>query len=413
MKVKSQRLKVCICVLIGLLQFLNSGYCFAAGDITVHAEYEAVAGELKTVAESMALATAMQDAVGQIETLVNSESKKMGGVLSKDVVYAVASGIIQVDDKKVEWLNDKTVRVTIHTSIKETDINAYRQKYLSDDKIILQYKKMRDEYSLLQDENNRLKSQLVLVTDRNKIDLIKKEIRDKNQHYLAAIWFEKAYSQHVLGQDNDAFTYLDTALSFMPDFSNAYGLYGNIYDDEGKLDLALLSYKKALEIEPNYTEVICDEGLVYKQKHDLAMAMQCYNTALKIDPYLGPAYNLRADIYNLYNQPKNAIVDYQSALKINYMDYTALVGMSMSLRELQQYSTAIEYANRAISVNPKGADGYMAKAMSLAFVGRLRETVDYLNQAIQYSINKKLREQLVDLRNLVQQSIRTKEYPSR
>ena len=413
MKVKSQRLKVCICVLIGLLQFLISRYCFAAGDITVHAEYEAVAGELKTVAESMALATAMQDAVGQIETLVNSESKKMGGVLSKDVVYAVASGIIQVDDKKVEWLNDKTVRVTIHTSMKEKDINAYRKKYLSDDKIILQYKKMQDKYSLLQDENNRLKSQLVLVTDRNKIDLIKKEIRDKNQHYLAAIWFEKAYSQHVLGQDNDAFTSLDTALSFMPNFSNAYGLYGNIYDDEGKLDLALLSYKKALEIEPNYTEVICDEGLVYKQKHDLAMAMQCYNTALKLDPYLGPAYNLRADIYNLYNQPKNAIVDYQSALKINYMDYTALVGMSMSLRELQQYSTAIEYANRAISVNPKGADGYMAKAMSLAFVGRLRETVDYLNQAIQYSINKKLREQLVDLRNLVQQSIRTKEYQSR
>lgn len=408
MKYKWGRLSLIFCILVVLSHLWIPVDCFASGGVSAQAQYEILAGESRTVGESMALAIAMQDAVEQIETLVDAESKEMGGALSKDVVYAVSSGIIKVDDKKVEWLNDKIVRVTIHASMKEQDINAYRQKYFSDDKTILKYKKMQDEYSSLFNENKRLNNELMSAKDNNEKVLINEKIKDKNQHYLGAIWFERAYSQHIAGQDDEAFISLDTSLSFVPDYSNAYGLYGSIYYDEGKLDLALQSYQKALQISPNNTEVIYNEGLIYKTKKDLVMAMQCFNKALELDPYLGPAYNVRASIYSLYNQPRKAIIDYQTALKINYLDYDALVGMSMSLRELQQYSSAINYADKAITVNPKIADGYMAKAMSLALIGKLTESLANLDRAIQYAKDDELRRNLIQVRNVLQEEIEKK-----
>jgi len=61
----------------------------------------------------------------------------------------------------------------------------------------------------------------------------------------------------------------------------------------GQLDVALVFYQKALELDPFYTVVYNDLGVVYEAQGNIERAEDSYLQAVKIDPrYLSPYTNL-------------------------------------------------------------------------------------------------------------------------
>ena len=254
---------------------------------------------------------------------------------------------------------------------------------------------------------NEKKKDLDTATDNIKKDEISDDIKNISQEFLSTIWFEKALTQHIVGLDDDAFISLDTALSFNPDYANAYGLKGSIYDDIGNYDLALKEYDNALKLNPDYPEVLHGMGYLYKKQHKYDMALEYLNRALTVDPYLTPTYNLRASIYALLDMQAKAIQDYERVLHLNYKDYDALVGMAMTQREIGRYDIAYRYAEKAIRVYPRGSNGYMARGMALAFMGHLSEAINSFDLAIKYEKDTDLRNGLIGVRNALLNDIKS------
>ena len=57
------------------------------------------------------------------------------------------------------------------------------------------------------------------------------------------------------GKLDEAITSFKKALSLKPDHAEAYNNMGNALQDQGKIDEAITSFKKALVIKPDYVEV--------------------------------------------------------------------------------------------------------------------------------------------------------------
>ena len=400
--------KIRFYIVLFVMLSMSIPVCFSHSNIiTTTAEYEIMATEDKNAAENIAYFSALRDAVEQICVVVQSETKTKNMNVTSDVIYATSAAVVQVLDKKVDWVSKTKVRITLRSTPQMSNIDSLIDKCMNDAVILMQYKRLNDNISKLKSSIKQKKKDLDTATDNIKKDEISDDIKNISQEFLSTIWFEKALTQHIVGLDDDAFISLDTALSFNPDYANAYGLKGSIYDDIGNYDLALKEYDNALKLNPDYPEVLHGMGYLYKKQHKYDMALEYLNRALTVDPYLTPTYNLRASIYALLDMQAKAIQDYERVLHLNYKDYDALVGMAMTQREIGRYDIAYRYAEKAIRVYPRGSNGYMARGMALAFMGHLSEAINSFDLAIKYEKDTDLRNGLIGVRNALLNDIKS------
>ncbi len=89
------------------------------------------------------------------------------------------------------------------------------------------------------------------------------------------------------------------------------------YEDQGKYDLAISEYAKAIEVNPKYADSYNKRGLVYFNKNMYEQAINDYTQAIQLNPKYTDAYNNRGIIY--YNQEKYdlAIIDYSKAIELD------------------------------------------------------------------------------------------------
>lgn len=400
--------KIRFYIVLFIMLSMSIPVCFSHSNIiTTTAEYEIMATEDKNAAENIAYFSALRDAVEQICVIVQSETKTKNMNVTSDVIYATSAAVVQVLDKKVDWVSKTKVRITLKSTPQMSNIDSLIDKCMNDAVILMQYKRLNDNINKLKSSIKQKKKDLNTATDNIKKDEISDDIKNISQEFLSTIWFEKALTQHIVGLDDDAFISLDTALSFDPDYANAYALKGSIYDDIGNYDLALKEYDNALKLNPDYPEVLHGIGYLYKKQHKYDMALEYLNRALTVDPYLTPTYNLRASIYALLDMQAKAIQDYERVLHLNYQDYDALVGMAMAQREIGRYDIAYRYAEKAIRVYPRGSNGYMARGMALAFMGHLSEAINSFDLAIKYEKDTDLRNGLIGVRNALLNDIKS------
>lgn len=404
--IKISKVKLFLWFFTCIVCLVNNHNYAEASNIKAEAEYEIVQGESKDIGENLAFQEAMRNIIEKTHVMVLGSSEVRNSNTSDDVIYAVSSGIVHVIDKKIEWLSDKKVKVSIEVSIDEADVEQYVKKYSSDSNMIAYSKEVKDSYDKLKTEIAELKNELNASKNRYEANQISEKIKNKDIQYLATIWFEKALIQNVNGYTDEALTSLDTAIEMNPEDSSPYALKGNIYSDLKKDELALTEYRKALEIYPENVAVYCDMGLLYKKEKDYKSALCYYNKGIACDPYSAPAYTLRGNLYALLQNKQMAINDFQRAIEINPMYYAATVQLAMVYNDLQKYKLAEEYATKAISLNHASADGYMARGMSLAFQGNFRDAIDDMNLAIRFSKDEVLKNRMIEARKVLLQELR-------
>ena len=59
---------------------------------------------------------------------------------------------------------------------------------------------------------------------------------------------------------------------------------------EGRLDAAIVEFRKASELDPNLSEAFLNLGETYMEKHDYAAAIAPLKRALELKPDLAPAH---------------------------------------------------------------------------------------------------------------------------
>ncbi|HDP69707.1 MAG TPA: tetratricopeptide repeat protein [Actinobacteria bacterium] len=98
--------------------------------------------------------------------------------------------------------------------------------------------------------------------------------------------------------------------------SNAHLQLGNIYAQDGKLDKAVIEYKKALEINFNLAPAYYNLGYVYQSKKLIDNAIHNYKKTIELQPDYDPAYYNLGILYEEIGQMELAIIQFRKALEL-------------------------------------------------------------------------------------------------
>ena len=99
---------------------------------------------------------------------------------------------------------------------------------------------------------------------------------------------------------DDAVASFEKALNLRPDYTEAHVNLGNVFKEQNKLEEALSCYQKALETDPKLLEILYNLGLVYTSLGRVDEAFNSLRRAIKENPQDGKAWGAWADCLAAY-----------------------------------------------------------------------------------------------------------------
>jgi tetratricopeptide (TPR) repeat protein len=169
----------------------------------------------------------------------------------------------------------------------------------------------------------------------------------------------------------NALPVLEKAAQLSPGLADALALYATAAFYNGKNDLAVAAYKKALDLKPDNVQWRTDYGLFLSRNGDNEAAI----TELK-KVVATPGYKDAAGWANLgyaYRNSKppkveESIVAYKKALELDPKEEQAALGLGWAYMTSQKYEDSIAAYNKAAQIEPKLAgDAYNGIAWSHFF----------------------------------------------
>ena len=82
------------------------------------------------------------------------------------------------------------------------------------------------------------------------------------------------------------------------------------------IDLAIDTYRRAIELQPNFPDAYCNLANALKEKGDVKDAEECYNTALRLCPTHADSLNNLANIKREQGFTEEAVSLYCKALEV-------------------------------------------------------------------------------------------------
>ena len=119
------------------------------------------------------------------------------------------------------------------------------------------------------------------------------------------------------GRLNEAIMEYKRALALKPGFAKAHTNLGNAYFKKGMLDEAIIEHKKALNINPNLAKAYNNLGMAYGKMYRLDEAVSKYKKALAINPNFAEAHTNLGNAYLKKGMLNEAIAEHKKALNIN------------------------------------------------------------------------------------------------
>jgi tetratricopeptide (TPR) repeat protein len=151
---------------------------------------------------------------------------------------------------------------------------------------------------------------------------------------------------------------------------------------EGKVQQAVDTYRKALQLNPNYAQARYNLSLALDKLGEFSEEQEQLEEAVKLDPKLGSAHDQLGLLALRIGKLDKAEQEFKSALLINPQDAEALdsLGVIYSLKGNEAQATAM--FQRSIESDPKYAKAYLDLGMTLAQHGQYAEAERQFQTAI-------------------------------
>lgn len=105
-------------------------------------------------------------------------------------------------------------------------------------------------------------------------------------------------------------------MTLNPNNAVVHGNLACVYYEQGHIDLAIETYKRAIELQPNFPDAYCNLANALKEKGLVAEAEQAYNTALQLCPTHADSQNNLANIKREQGKIEEATQLYLKALEV-------------------------------------------------------------------------------------------------
>jgi Tfp pilus assembly protein PilF len=107
---------------------------------------------------------------------------------------------------------------------------------------------------------------------------------DQVYHTLAILHYNLGTCFRKAGDREDAILRIQQAVAYDSTLLKAYNLLGALYQEQGDLDKADLSYRRALLLKPDYSPAHFNRGALAWVRRDYLAAGKCFRDAVTCDP---------------------------------------------------------------------------------------------------------------------------------
>ncbi|WP_232826391.1 tetratricopeptide repeat protein [Cyanothece sp. BG0011] len=165
------------------------------------------------------------------------------------------------------------------------------------------------------------------------------------------------------------------AVSFKPDYHEAWHYQGAALSNLKRFNEAIASYDKALELNSDYVYAWYNRGLALGNLKRFDEAIASYDKALELKPDLDVAcYNRGIALGNL-ERFDEAIASYDKALELNPDHVYAWYNRGLALGNLKRFDEAIASYDKVLELNPDYVSVWYNRGLALANLKRFDEAI--------------------------------------
>lgn len=187
--------------------------------------------------------------------------------------------------------------------------------------------------------------------------------------------------QRVQNDVNEQLILLSQKIKEQPNNPGFFLSRAKIYQQTGKLDLAINDLKKAVDLNPEKIEYYTVLGDVYWEIASVKAALDAYNTALNLESQNEDVLLKLGEMY-FYLQDREKSIQYlNECLRVNKFNTKAYYFKAKNYFEDEFYTPAISNLHTAIEIDPQFYDAYM----ELGFIAQNlndKSAVAYFTNAI-------------------------------
>jgi Flp pilus assembly protein TadD len=178
------------------------------------------------------------------------------------------------------------------------------------------------------------------------------------------------------GYWKNSYTLFTHALKVTRNNSVAHDCLGNYLRDNGKTDLAIEHYKKAIQFNQFNPMALNNLGYIMSDRGDVNKAIEYFQQAIKIKPdYAEAHYNIGVACDALGHR-QDAIEAYKQTIRIKPDYHNAHFNLGFACYQLGRYQDAIEAYKRAIRIKPDFAMAHYALGVAYSVAGDKKSALE-------------------------------------
>jgi hypothetical protein len=136
-----------------------------------------------------------------------------------------------------------------------------------------------------------------------------------------------------------------------------------------RLEAALESYDRTIELRADFAEAWCARGLVLQKLQRLDAGLASYDRALSIKPDLAQAHCYRGNVLRQLGRFEEAIASFERAISLDPESVDAHANRGLVLYSMQRPQAAVDSFDRALALNPGLAEVQWNRALALLLGG--------------------------------------------
>ena len=196
---------------------------------------------------------------------------------------------------------------------------------------------------------------LGLIAKRNEeylsaFDLISRAIAINP--YSSAAHYNLGNILQDLNKINDAILSYDKAINIKPDYE-LYFIKGKACYKLKKLNEALASYDEAIKLKVDDSLSYCNRGLVLVELHRIEDGIADYNKAIEINSHFILARYNRGLALKLLRMGRESEEAFKSIIEIEPYNVESLYELALFYKGAKQYNLALTYCDQILEIDPK------------------------------------------------------------
>jgi tetratricopeptide (TPR) repeat protein len=199
-------------------------------------------------------------------------------------------------------------------------------------------------------------------------------------------WYALGYSLFAQQKIGESIQALSKSLELDVRNAEAHKILGRNLMIIGRFDNAQMEFEQGIRYKPDSAEMHYNLGKLFSIQDNWDPARREFETALRLDPSYVEAVDALGFALEALGDDEGAVAKYEQAIALNDARHGAFasahVNLSAYYNRAGHPERALEYARKALELDPKSDRAWFQRAKAHERQGHLEEAVDSVNRAI-------------------------------